>query len=123
MIYKSELFPHWLDEGVLDKGEHLVQLYYLMNAKKMKIISKDFSYQDEAYTHFEEMKESCHLIKFTCKIRDKFPETSMLDFIHPLEMRTMISKSYDEEGTITKDFFDDEEKRSYELWRQNHLLQ
>ena len=118
MILKSEIMPH-----LLDKGEHLVQFYYLMDSKKMKIISKDFGYQDDAYTHFEEMKDSCHLVRFTCKIRGKLPETSMLDFIHPLEMITMVSKSYDDEGMITKDFFDDEVKRSYEFWRQDYLLQ
>ena len=118
MIFKSEIMP-----DLLESGEFLVQFYYLMDSKKRKIISKDFGYQNEAFTHFEEKKDSCHLVRFTCKIRGKFPETSMLDFIHPLEMITMVSKSYDDEGIITKDFFNDEEKRTYELWRQKYLLQ
>lgn len=117
-VYKSELFPH-----LLEKGEFLAQFYYLMDSKKMKIISESFDYSEDGFACFEEMKDSCHLIKFTCKVKDKFPETSILDFIHPLEMITLVSKSYDDEGIITKDFFDDEERKQYELWRQNHLLQ
>jgi hypothetical protein len=117
MILDSEAWPE-----LLDKGEHFVQIYYLMTLDRRFIISKEFYFQSDAYAHFEETEVSCRLVRYTCKARDVSPKSCILDFFHPLELKELISKT-NNEGTITKDFPSDEERKQYELWRQDHLLQ